>query len=63
MEHIQDISKSLVRLNYYCVDRMFSKRPVALIGRGLSSAFSLFCHRWRVLFKFSDNELTVVSSF
>ena len=26
MEHIQHISKSVVRLIYYCVDRMFSKR-------------------------------------
>lgn len=27
---------------------MFLKRPLALTGRGLSSAFSLFCLRWGV---------------
>jgi hypothetical protein len=55
MEYIQHISKSFVRLIYYCVDRMFSKRPVALTGRGLSSAFSLFCFKWVLPLKFSDD--------
>lgn len=55
MEHIQHISKSLVSPICYCVDRMFSKRPVALTGRGLSSAFSLFCFRWGLFSMFSDD--------